>query len=134
MNYLSSMSEEDGLLMHAICNSDELAIFRSDLIIDLVDFRWNNVAKTVHKIGFTFHLCYIFMLTLYIRDTYLGKYADDIPIPSTFYLFIIGLLLIYPAAYDGTQLIKEGPNNYFRGLWNWIDMFHIFGGYANIYI
>ena len=128
------MSEEDGLLMHAICNSDELEIFKSDLIIDLVDFRWNIVAKTVHKIGFIFHMFYIFFLTMYIRGTYLGKFADNIPIPSTFYLWCIGLILIYPLAYNGKQLLIEGPTNDLRGLWNWIDMIHIFGGYANIYI
>jgi hypothetical protein len=100
MNYLSSVSEEDGLLMHAICNSEELDIFKSDLIIDLVDFRWNNVARYVHKTGFCFHLAYIVFFTLYIRDTYLGKYADNVPIPSEFYLWCIGLILIWPLAYD----------------------------------
>lgn len=40
MNFLSSMSEEDGPLIDAIVNSKELAIFGTDLIIDLIDFRW----------------------------------------------------------------------------------------------
>lgn len=81
MNYLSSMSEEDGLLMNAICESDELEIFKSDLIIDLVDFRWNSIAKKVHTIGFCFHLCYILFLSLYINDTYLNS-NDGLAIPN----------------------------------------------------
>ena len=58
MNFLSSMSEQDGMLMRALCESQELQIFRSDLIIDLIDFRWDCFAAKIQKIGFFFHLLF----------------------------------------------------------------------------
>lgn len=40
LNLLSSMSQEDGKLIDAIAKSSELSIFETDLIMDLIDWRW----------------------------------------------------------------------------------------------
>lgn len=69
---------------------------------------------------------------MYIKATYLDSAA--IPVPSQLYIFCIGLTLIYPALYDGTQAYKEGPTAYLASLWNWVDMIHIIGGYTNLYL
>lgn len=37
---LTSMSEEDGTIMDAIANSEELSIYETDLVKDLIDFKW----------------------------------------------------------------------------------------------
>lgn len=66
------MSQEDGKLIDAIAESEELAIFETDLVIDLVDFKWEKFAKTVHMRGLLVHITYIMTLTMYIRSTYLG--------------------------------------------------------------
>jgi len=34
--------------MDALADSDELEIFKTDLIIDIIDFKWNRFAKRVH--------------------------------------------------------------------------------------
>ena len=73
MNFLSSMSQEDGKLFDALGKSTELAIFGTDLIIDLIDFRWERFAGRIHKIGFGFLLAYVFCLALYINDAYLAE-------------------------------------------------------------
>mmetsp|Transcript_802 Transcript_802/g.1015 ORF Transcript_802/g.1015 Transcript_802/m.1015 type:complete len:143 (-) Transcript_802:918-1346(-) len=39
-NLLSSMSEKEGTIMDAISNSDELEIFNTDVVRDLIDFKW----------------------------------------------------------------------------------------------
>ena len=49
-------------------------------------------------------------------------------------LVAIGVLLIYPLIYDGTQLYAQKPSGYFRDFWNFVDIGHIVGGYFNIYI
>ena len=53
------MSEEDGNLIDAIAKSDELDMFETDLVIDLIDWRWNEFARAVHLRGFYFHIAYI---------------------------------------------------------------------------
>jgi hypothetical protein len=37
---LTSVSEEDGDLMSAIADSNELSIFETDLIRDMIDYKW----------------------------------------------------------------------------------------------
>lgn len=39
------MSEKNGQIMQAISESDELNIFTTDLIKDLVDYKWDNYAQ-----------------------------------------------------------------------------------------
>jgi hypothetical protein len=39
-NLLTSVSEEDGDLMSAIADSNELSIFETDLIRDMIDYKW----------------------------------------------------------------------------------------------
>ena len=56
---LCYMSEEDGNLIDAIAKSDELDMFETDLVIDLIDWRWNEFARAVHLRGFYFHIAYI---------------------------------------------------------------------------
>mgnify|MGYP001003710930 CR=1 FL=1 len=74
MNFLNSMDEtEEGPLIDALVNSKELAIFGTDLIHDLIDFRWQQFAGPIHKIGFAFHIGYIMFLSLYINQTYLKE-------------------------------------------------------------
>jgi hypothetical protein len=34
--------------MDVISESEELEIFKTDLIIDVIDFKWNRFAKRVH--------------------------------------------------------------------------------------
>jgi len=40
MNILCSMSQEDGQLIDALAESEELSIFETELIRDLIDWRW----------------------------------------------------------------------------------------------
>jgi hypothetical protein len=39
------MSEENGKIMKAIADSEELEIFKTELIIDLVDYKWQAFAQ-----------------------------------------------------------------------------------------
>jgi len=141
MNFLSSMSQEDGKLFDALGKSTELAIFGTDLIIDLIDFRWEQFAGRMHKIGFCFLLAYVFCLALYINVAYLaeeGAQANtqiETEINNNkhiWHLLSLAIVLIYPLGYDGAQLIKEGPKQYLNSPRNFIDAFHILGGYLNI--
>ena len=39
-NLMTSMSQERGSLMDAIADSEELEIFKTDLIKDMLDYKW----------------------------------------------------------------------------------------------
>jgi len=56
LNLLCSMSEEDAKLIDAICDSNELELFETKLLRDLIDWRWNAFAMKIHKVGFYIHL------------------------------------------------------------------------------
>ena len=40
LNILPSMSEADGQLMEALANSEELPMFQTDLVQDLIEYKW----------------------------------------------------------------------------------------------
>lgn len=106
-------------------------MFKTPLVKDLIDYRWQGFAASWYKIGLCFHVVYVVTLSLYIRATYLGTQIKEIP--SAGFLVAVGVCLIYPAIYDGTQLWKRG-RAYFADFWNYVDIFHIGGGYFNIYL
>ena len=114
--------------------------------MDLIDWRWTCFAQRVHRIGYYFHCTYIITMALYINQIYLlkldPKYADDKPelyltetvTKKDAMLYLIAGLLCYPFIYDGSQLVKQGPFQYFAGFWNYVDIFHILGGFYNVYM
>lgn len=72
LNILPSMNdacEED--LMEAIIRSEELKIFESEGVIDMVDYKWDAFAFRRHLIGTFFHLIYLVCLIAYIDHTFL---------------------------------------------------------------
>lgn len=67
------MVEGDGedSIIDAVSNSDELAIFETDSIRDMVDYKWKTYARKQHLFGGFIHLIYIFTLIAYIWQTFL---------------------------------------------------------------
>lgn len=70
-NILPMVDESEGRLINAIAESDELSIFETHLVQDLVDYKWNNFALRQHSIGLFFHVLYVFSLLYYINVTFL---------------------------------------------------------------
>lgn len=137
VNILPFVNEDNDLLIDAISNSDDLDIFNTDVVMDLIDYKWNKFAKRVHYIGWVIHMFYISVLIAYIKNVYLsGKelktYDTDLE-PVSRLLYVIGVCLIYPTIYDGTQMINDGMD-YLDDKWNYVDMAHISIGFTNIYL
>jgi len=57
--------------MDAVSNSDELAIFNTDTIRDMIDYKWETFARRQHLFGGFVHMCYLVVLILYINHTFL---------------------------------------------------------------
>jgi len=102
-------------LIEALVNSEELEIFETETVINMVIYKWKTYAFASHKLGSIFHLLYIITLILYIHDTFLiekktsagdGDDDDEGPPCSVTYMYVICFCLIYPVFYDGTQMVK----------------------------
>ena len=63
--------------MQAISESDELEIFETDMVVDLIDYKWECYARNRHIFGFMIHLCYIFSMFYYIRIVYTERKPYD---------------------------------------------------------
>ena len=96
------MSEEDGQIIQAIANSEELDIFKVNVVKDLIDFKWNAFAAKVHWFGWLIHMLYILALQMYIAKIYLVDQDLKAGEPAKpVWLYVIGFCLLYPAFYDG---------------------------------
>jgi len=129
------VSSEDGNLLDAIADSEDLEIFTTDLIKDYIDFKWEGFAKQVHKFGLCNHILDIILSSAYIRAAFLKQAWGWDPEEFRHFMLVFWYLaLIYPTIYDVTQLYKQGPIKYFSEFWNYVDMVNCFGGYWNIYM
>lgn len=72
LNMLTAMSQAKGRLIDALSDSEDLEIFQTDLIMDLIDFKWECYAREVHTRGFKFHIAMIVVTALYIHASYIG--------------------------------------------------------------
>lgn len=133
-NLLCAMSEEDGKLIDALCDTRELTLFETCLVRDLIDFRWDKFALTAHRVGMRIHITQMVVTTFYVRSAYLGYtygYGEAIKYGIQALVFV---LLIYPCVYDAGQLHKQGLRAYFASFWNYVDVLHIYGGFINMYL
>jgi len=63
--------------MDAIANSNELSIFQTDLIIDMIDYKWETYALAKHRVGAIIHTVYSFLLWYYVADVFLAEKIQD---------------------------------------------------------
>jgi len=82
-----------------ICgDTEELEIFDTDLISDLLEFKWNTYAGNIHMIGLTSHILYIIVFSMYVNECYVYQWATlKGPLEK-----LIICCLIYPFCYDMT--------------------------------
>lgn len=127
------VNEHKGSLINAISNSNELAIFQTELVKDVLDYKWQAFASRTHMMGWFFHLAYVISLMVFINQNYLRLIRDDSQRPDQNLLMVIAGCLVYPLLYDGTQAIKQGTR-YLYDKWNYLDVLHIALGYTNLYL
>ena len=69
MNLLTKMTEteENGLsLMQVLANSEEVEIFNTDLVKDVIDYKWYTYAIKIHALAAIVHASYVLVLIFYI--------------------------------------------------------------------
>ena len=67
---------EDVDMMGLIIDSDELDTFETDIIQQLIDFKWEQYARKHHLIGCMAHLMYMLTLMIYTNLVYISNNGD----------------------------------------------------------
>jgi hypothetical protein len=138
-NLLTSMLEEDGVtLLSALANSTDaqLDIFNTDVVRDIIQYKWNCYAARSHWLSGVLYLGYTLVLAMYINDIYLKDevFIDNVrqnPPPNKPLLIALGVLLLRAVQIDLTQMKVSGLE-YFDDVWNFNDLINIGFGYWNI--
>ena len=117
--------------MDCIGNTRELAIFETQAVHDLLEFKFKGQCGVLLKVGGAFHLFYFFLFSIFINEFYVYRVLTD----KLWLLYgLMALCLFYPLVYELAQLNMQGRQVYFKDKWNYIDSFHIFGGFISIYL
>lgn len=77
LNQLCSMSKEDGSIMDAVANSEEVDLFETDAVMDMIDFKWDRYASKIHLIGMIIHIIYMVYLNAYVKLTFVDPDSLD---------------------------------------------------------
>jgi len=54
-----------------MCDSDELELFETDQIIDVITFKWEKYAKKLHMVSGFAHFSYVTILMFYVYHMYI---------------------------------------------------------------
>lgn len=65
------MSTEDGDIVTAIAESEEVDLFYTDCVMDMIDFKWERFASKIMYIGMIIHIVYNTYLLVYVKFTFL---------------------------------------------------------------
>jgi len=59
-------------LLDVCANSEELNIFETESLKDLIEFKWNQYGYSFHLGGFLIHAVYVIMLFVYTNYVYIN--------------------------------------------------------------
>lgn len=141
-SYITNIPDENGQNLQTRVNpnvnvmdllnfSEEYDIFTTQPVLDLIEFKWENIGFKFHLIGFCNHIVFTVLIFLYNIDVYINDSlyefveTDDpnflhglerVPKSGNIhnqgnynaYILLIGL--IYPAVYFFILISKIGPS------------------------
>lgn len=126
-------------LLEECANSEELSIFETDTLKDLIEFKWNQYGYLFHLGGFLIHAVYVLMLFVYTDMVYINgssKALDNDDFKTRFHSLLIVLLtlIIYPLLYEIIQMFKGGLGEYAADFGNYFDLIYIFGSFIMAFV
>jgi hypothetical protein len=62
-------------LMELMAKTEELEMFDTDTVQNLVEYKWTMYGRQHHFLGMAMHMFYTFMLTVYVCEAYLKETA-----------------------------------------------------------
>lgn len=82
-------------LMSLFSTTEDLAIFLTEPIQQLIEFKWNTFAKAIHYTNAFFHLIHILLIIIFIAFAYLSTQTKVDQI-ITYLIALLLLGIIYP--------------------------------------
>jgi hypothetical protein len=83
--------------MGLISDSDELDIFHTPPLMQIIEFKWNLFGRKHHMFGFFFHFFYVGVFIIYVKEAYMEDHEKN-----TGFVVALCIGVIYPALYDWT--------------------------------
>jgi hypothetical protein len=105
--------------MGLLNGTDELDIFDTIAVQELIEFKWDSYALTHHLVGCFFHFFYLAILIIYINLIYIKDTGT--PEEKVVYVSLLAIGTIYPQCYNIGRIIKKGPAEFFGDISNWLD-------------
>lgn len=116
-------------LLELCAASDELDMFESLSLQELIRFKYEKFAFKFHLFGCVIHFLYIIILMLYASEIYLAD-LDDIGDKSSNMSLVLLIFLAYPFVYECIQMIGIGVIEYVTDIGNWVDLLFIISSVA----
>lgn len=116
-------------LMDHCTVSNEINIFITNALVDVLDFKWKEYAVKFHSIGCLMHFCYMGLLFVYIYEVYIRYNMENKLLMD----MILTCGLLYPLFYEIYQVKRYGPKQYFSDFNNFNDAAYVFAGIANLF-
>jgi hypothetical protein len=115
--------------MMQICeDTEELEIFDTNVIQDLITFKWKIYGLQHHLWGLIMHFLYTFMIIIYVIEVYQKPQNDYTGV----YTLLLLLGIVYPLQYETRQLFHVGLTEYLININNYMDFLYIWGSIANV--
>ena len=121
---------DDVELMNTITASEELDIFETESIQQLIEFKWQTYAMKHHVFGCVMHFFYLTMLVIYTHVIYINNSGDESS--RKLYTILLAIGILYPAGYDISQMLRVGLSDYLADVWNYSDLLYIWSSVANV--
>jgi len=125
---------EDVSIMSLAADSEEIEIFTTASLNNLIEFKWVSYGKRHHLLGCLMHFIYTFVFILYVSQACLYDDEDENKTTQKIYAILLLVGILYPAAYDCTQLIRGGIAEYVSDPVNFADLTYIWGSIANSFL
>lgn len=107
---------------------EEIDVFHTKVVQDIVNFWWYSFAKRTATIGFINHCFFVLILNIYVYQAYMKPRDLEALTPLIVCLIIS---IVYPAVYETVQMVMDGFE-YFTEAWNQIQLLNIAVQIANI--
>lgn len=119
------MRHDDVYFTTTCAESDEIEIFRSECLQQVIEFKWNTFVFKWHLVGTVIHFLYLGYLLFYASAGYVFNVINEeahIPMAIAFFVFCG-----YPLVYECVQIWRLGFSEYMSDLGNYMDLLFIFG-------
>jgi hypothetical protein len=118
---------EDTNLLELFAKTDEISIFETKSVRQLIQFKWEKIAYRFHLLSFLMHMLFMTNLMFYVSEAYVsGVSSESLRLNCIVLLINLG----YPIIYELIKASNTGVVNYFTDIGNYGDFIFLWSGVA----